>query len=296
MLDVVATDNVGCFFNSIDYRDRHAGGRTTYKTDVVVKSNGENIWNSPSLFKIVCQISVIYFPLDEQNCSLKFGSWTQDNSKIQLKPMPITFPSEYYTKNGEWTVNNMSLCRRIKKYQCCPNKFDHVVLYIKIRRNVSDYLINLIIPCCLISSMIFLGFILPPESGERIGLSITVLLAMTVFQQLTSEIMPSYDFPILGQYYFAIVLEISLSIVATTLILNFYHRTHRQMPYLLRKIILKWTSRLVFLHDEVTKLYAKSNRQTNEENRVNLESKYDNKSKETHRKSFRSTTRRGKTD
>ncbi|XP_020909659.1 neuronal acetylcholine receptor subunit alpha-10 [Exaiptasia diaphana] len=281
-------------YNNIDHQDRHAGGRNSYKTDVVVKSTGENFWHNPSLFKLVCQISVIYFPLDEQNCTLKFGSWTQDNSRLQLRPMPIKFPSTYYTENGEWTVTKMWMCRKRKKYQCCQRKFDHIEFFIKMRRNASDYLINLIIPCCLISSMIFLGFILPPESGERIGLSITVLLAMTVFQQLTSEIMPSYDFPILGQYYFAIVLEISTSIVATTLILNFYHRTHRQMPYLIRRVVLEWTSRLVFLHDEVKKMYGKNNRRTNEENRVNLESKYDNKAKDSQRKSFRATTRRGR--
>jgi hypothetical protein len=112
--------------------------------------------------------------------------------------------------------------------------------------------------------MIFLGFILPPESGERIGLSITVLLAMTVFQQLTSESMPAYDFPILGQYYFAIVLEISASLVATTLILNFYHRTNRKMPYWIKKFLLHWSSRLVLLHDEVLKKCPKNKKSSNE--------------------------------
>jgi len=97
--------------------------------------------------------------------------------------------------------------------------------------------------------MIFLGFILPPESGERIGLSITVLLAMTVFQQLTSEIMPSYDFPILGQYYFAIILEIGASVVVTTMILNFYHRTNRKMPRWVKRLVIDWIATLVFLRD-----------------------------------------------
>lgn len=137
----------------------------------------------------------------------------------------------------------------------------------------------------LIPSFTFLS------TGERIGLSITVLLAMTVFQQLTSEIMPSYDFPILGQYYFAIVLEISTSIVATTLILNFYHRTHRKMPYLLKKIILHWTSRLVFLHDEVTKLYGQNSSCTVTENGLNPESKYEIKRSDALNQSFRSSRR-----
>ena len=100
---------------------------------------------------------------------------------------------------------------------------------------------------------IFSGFILPPESGERVGLSITVLLAMTVFQQLTSEIMPSYGFPLLGQYYFATILEIGAALFITTIILNFYHRTNRHMPRWLRVVLLQWMSRIVFLHESAEK-------------------------------------------
>lgn len=94
-----------------------------------------------------------------------------------------------------------------------------------------------------------LGFILPPESGERVGLGITVLLAMTVFQQLTAEIMPSYDFPLLGQYYFATLLELAFALIITTIILNIYHRTNRHMPAWLRVVLLEWLARVVFLYE-----------------------------------------------
>ena len=38
--------------------------------------------------------------------------------------------------------------------------------------------------------MVFLTFVIPPESGERISLSITVLMAMAIFQELTSQKLP----------------------------------------------------------------------------------------------------------
>lgn len=101
--------------------------------------------------------------------------------------------------------------------------------------------------------MIFLGFILPPECGERIGLSITVLLAMTVFQQLTSNIFPSFDFPLLGQYYFATSVEISISLLATTVVLNFTAGKNKKMPRWMRKLLLEWTARVVLLRKTVEK-------------------------------------------
>ena len=154
--------------------------------------------------------------------------------------------NENYVKNGEWKLTLLKSQRNKLKYQCCPHEFIDVTVQMQLQREALDFILKLIIPCSLISSMIFLGFVLPPESGERIGLSITVLLAMTVFQQLSSELMPSYGFPLLGQYYFACMIEIGASLVVTTLILNFYHRNSRRMPKVLRVVILKWLARVVF--------------------------------------------------
>lgn len=202
------------------------------------------------MYTTLCRIKVKYFPFDIQTCKLKFGSFGYDARTLDMMPMKkLEFPTKYFQENGEWEIYEVKMRRNLQDYQCCQEPYVDVTVTITMGRQSMDYFINLIVPCCLISSMIFLGFILPPESGERIGLSITVLLAMTVFQQLTSEIMPSYDFPILAQYYFAIILEIGASVVVTTTILNFYHRTNRKMPGWVKKLVINWIARIVFLTD-----------------------------------------------
>ena len=70
---------------------------------------------------------------------------------------------------------------RVRSVQCCPEEFVDVTVQIRLQRESLDFVLKLIIPCSLISSMIFLGFVLPPESGERIGLSITVLWPLRCF-------------------------------------------------------------------------------------------------------------------
>lgn len=64
-------------------------------------------------------------------------------------------------------------------------------------------MVNLVVPCSLIALMVLLSFILPPESGERIGLGITVLMAMAIFQELTSNKLPadSEYIPLLGNVF-----------------------------------------------------------------------------------------------
>ena len=64
------------------------------------------------------------------------------------------------------------------------------------------YLLNLMFPCMLISSMALLGFLLPPDSGEKVSLEITVLLSLAVFLLVVSETMPptSETFPFIGTF------------------------------------------------------------------------------------------------
>jgi len=62
------------------------------------------------------------------------------------------------------------------------------------------YVINLIAPCFLIFIISFLGFFLPVESGEKVNLEITILLALVVFLLRVGETMPPTpdSIPILG--------------------------------------------------------------------------------------------------
>ena len=112
--------------------------------------------------------------------------------------------------------------------------------------------------------MIFLNFLLPPESGERISLGITVLLAMTVFQQLTYQLFPSFDIPLLGQYYIATGIEIGLALVATTIVLNFSFGRNTKMPGWLRKFLLDRLAKVVWLRKTIEESRPKPRRRPNQ--------------------------------
>ena len=72
-------------------------------------------------------------------------------------------------------------------------------LQIKFKRRPLYYIFNLILPCTFVSMVALLSFFLPPESGEKISLGITVLLSLTVFLLLVAETMPpTSDVPIVG--------------------------------------------------------------------------------------------------
>ena len=59
-------------------------------------------------------------------------------------------------------------------------------------------------------ALTLLSFFLPPDSGERITLVITNLLAMTVFMLIVAEIMPATSevIPLISIYYTGIMFEV----------------------------------------------------------------------------------------
>ena len=71
-----------------------------------------------------------------------------------------------------------------------------------LKRKAQYTIINVVIPIILLSVMGLLVFCLPPESGEKVSLGITVLLSFSVFLLVVDERMPrtSDNVPILSTY------------------------------------------------------------------------------------------------
>ena len=100
----------------------------------------------------------------------------------------------------EWRVDGISTERHEKVYACCVETYPDVTFTIHLRRGSLFYVVNLIAPCFLIFIISFLGFFLPVESGDKVNLETTILLALVVFLLMVGETMPPTPdaIPILG--------------------------------------------------------------------------------------------------
>lgn len=97
---------------------------------------------------------------------------------------------------------------------------------IHIRRRTLYFVFNLIFPCILISFMSVLGFSLPPESGEKIGLEITTLLSIIMFSQIITGLIPesSLSVPKISLYFASVMVISAMSIIANVIVLTFHHK------------------------------------------------------------------------
>ncbi|XP_072371441.1 neuronal acetylcholine receptor subunit alpha-4-like [Scyliorhinus torazame] len=223
----------------------------THLTKAHLFYSGRIKWTPPAIYKSSCSIDVTFFPFDQQNCTMKFGSWTFDKAKIDLVSMGKHVDQQDYWESGEWVIISAVGNYNIKKYECCTEVYSDITYSFLIRRLPLFYTINLIIPCLLISCLTVLVFYLPSDCGEKITLCISVLLSLTVFLLLITEIIPSTSLviPLIGEYLLFTMIFVTLSIVITVFVLNVHHRsphTHT-MPAWVRRIFLDFIPRILFM-------------------------------------------------
>lgn len=207
---------------------------------VVLHYSGKNVWLSPVTFKSKCRIDIKYFPFDTQNCKMKFGSWTYDGFRLDVMNESYSADLGNYIDSAEWKLVGAPAKRNVVTYFCCEEPFPDVTYTIIIRRRSLFYMMNLILPLVIITVLINVSFVLPAESGERISLTITILLAMTVFMLVVAEtIPPSSDVvPLIAKFYMAGMVEMAIGLVWTCYILKYYHSDVIEMPSWVRKYVL----------------------------------------------------------
>uniref|UniRef100_A0A3P8YGD1 Cholinergic receptor, nicotinic, alpha 4b n=1 Tax=Esox lucius TaxID=8010 RepID=A0A3P8YGD1_ESOLU len=233
------------------YNNADGDFAVTHLTKAHLFYDGRIKWMPPAIYKSSCSIDVTFFPFDQQNCKMKFGSWTYDRAKIDLISMASDVDQMDYWESGEWVIVNAVGKYNTKKYECCTEIYPDITYYFIIRRLPLFYTINLIIPCLLISCLTVLVFYLPSQCGEKITLCISVLLSLTVFLLLITEIIPSTSLviPLIGEYLLFTMIFVTLSIIITVFVLNVHHRSPRThgMPQWVRRIFLDLVPRLLFM-------------------------------------------------
>eukprot|EP00111_Clytia_hemisphaerica_P009190 TCONS_00027017-protein len=216
-------------YNNIENDKKFGGSLDQLNNRVIVQSNGEVAWLTPALLIAKCPMNIKYFPFDEQECTFEFGSWTYDGSQLDVDVRSTEINLKSYTANSEWKLESATMKQINMTYTCCPNThFPIIHATVKLHRKPLYYLLNMIFPMVLISLMTTLTFFLPAESGERVGLAITLFLSMTVFMLIVDSLMPetSDTVPIVTIFFGAAMLEMMVMIVATCVILKMHSAVH----------------------------------------------------------------------
>lgn len=177
------------------------------------------------LWKTICKVRSTYFPFDQQHCSLIIRSGAHDSQSIRfIQRRPIQGKSFI---RGEWELVNAYTeiaDERVSDFD--QMNYSLVRFTLVLKRNELYYLIKIILPFTLVSFVTLFTFLLPPQTGEKLTLNVTILLSLVIYLQLLSEFIPKSDdeTPILTLFCNANFFLVSLSCVMTVFVLYLYHR------------------------------------------------------------------------
>jgi len=88
-----------------------------------------------------------------------------------------------YEKSGSWDVYDVPGDIENTVDKKTGQNISRAIYTVKLRRKTLFYTVNLIVPSVLISILSMVSFYLPTTAGEKITMSLSILLALVVFLQ-----------------------------------------------------------------------------------------------------------------
>ena len=156
---------------------------------VTIHSSGKLEWGVIENDRFDCVIDVSLYPFDFQNCSIfiHYDPLTRDDIMITTsKYQP--FISPLLESGGSWDVVD---------YQCYNIIFETAIATIGyqkyefiFKRRTTFYIVNIVLPVVFLSFTASAVFAVPAEAGEKIGLSVTILLAYSVYLSIIAGDLP----------------------------------------------------------------------------------------------------------
>lgn len=221
----------------------------SYCCHTVIYSSGMVMWIPLAIYKSSCTIDVRYFPFDQQECEMKFGSWTFNSDEVQmgfLDNKELCY-LDNYIYSGTWDLIGCPA----KIVPESNKKYSEITYKIILRRKTLFFTVNLLAPCVLISFLSSLTFYLPANAQEKVTLCISILLALIVFLLLVSRSLPptSVTIPLISKYlFFAFMLNI-ITIITSVMIININYSSPRtyKMSRWMRVVFLNWLPIILFM-------------------------------------------------
>ena len=195
--------------------------------------NGLAQWFPGDLIKATCAINVYYFPFDIQECHIEVYAWGYSMFEVLLQASQNTIETSLMTEHGSWTIIETKVKTEIVGF------VSKALFVFRLERKPQYIMVNVVLPILFLCLLNVLVFLLPPESGERVSYSITVLLAIAVFMTIVSDTLPKTSEPLPLISYLLMSCLIVSALITCVAILNlrlFHKKSDSPVPAWLMRI------------------------------------------------------------
>ena len=226
---------------------------------VIVIYTKEVLSSSGSVLHTACDVDVTLFPFDSQYCQVEFGLYGVRPKEINITAHEAD--TSLYLENNAWILTRISV--EVEK-----TSYLQLVRYtLTIERRYTFYILNLYSPVLILVLLNAMVFVIPADSGERIGYAITCMLSLSVYMTVATDNLPdsSKPLPIITVVLLMYVMISAFISMATIIGLNLHLHDNSNSPsgFLVKAFCLSRNSLCV--KAKVTDLLEAESTETTEE-------------------------------
>lgn len=170
----------------------------TLKGGMYLYQDGQFLWSMPAIYKFSCSLQLEYFPFDTQDCSMRFGSWTYDNTMLILTPYGDTTTQIDVLdsfSHSEWELLDYSVMNLNETRDCCGSKTFSINEYsFKFKRFTHYYKLNMGMTISLVI-VSFIIMLVKPDNLSRTGTAVFIPLTILALQLTIAD-----KIPVVGYY------------------------------------------------------------------------------------------------
>uniref|UniRef100_A0A1I8JJA8 Neur_chan_LBD domain-containing protein n=1 Tax=Macrostomum lignano TaxID=282301 RepID=A0A1I8JJA8_9PLAT len=184
---------------------------------VMLHNDGTLLRSGGMVLTSKCKMEMYRFPFDLQTCALRIATIFDTTGSTSLGILPLNISHELYlNKSNEFCILGLD-------YEISKLVEKNVPEFrITFQRMSTFYVVNLMLPSILLLAISALAFRMPPECGERVSFSITIVLSMCVFLQLAGNYTPtqSESIPLITWYFSVTLLMTILNVLCNAFVLS----------------------------------------------------------------------------
>ncbi|XP_062576435.1 acetylcholine receptor subunit alpha-L1-like [Saccostrea cucullata] len=173
-----------------------------------------------------CTLNIRKYPFDSHVCSIYIGNLFEVSEFLLPQEQHSTISLTHYENNEEWDITN-SFSYLHQTYDASLNlTLKQLHFNVEIKRRYTNVILSDLLPIILLSVLNICCFLLPIESGEKMGTSMAIFLTFAVFLTIINESMPkSDDTPYFSAYLLTQVLVSGITVVLESIVLHVHFQS-----------------------------------------------------------------------
>ena len=185
-------------------------------------SNGNVHWCPVLSLKVYCPMKMYYFPFDHQTCMVKMGSWRYTQDRLEWHFIKNKTRLSHFQGSNTWSLIDTMQFTNAMRYPF--GTWQDLKIFYTFKRNPNQYVINVVITCMALCALSAFSFFVPCSSGERLGLCLSVVISISVYQLVAMDVIPrgTETTPFLSLFLTIQLFLVFIAVACTMFQLNIY--------------------------------------------------------------------------